>query len=180
MTSKKPQTLRKPAGAKGDLAARVAEQVQILSVRLLDTSAEQKAAGADDPGKVQTGFEVEATFDQAASRLRVLPRFTLAAVRPDGAADEWFLRIQAKFELVYDVDSSRGLSDAHYGAFAESNGVFNVWPYWREYVQSTTVRMGFPPLTLPVFRLGITRVKTPSRDSDRSADREDGTDSTAD
>jgi preprotein translocase subunit SecB len=31
------------------------------------------------------------------------------------------------------------------------NGIYNIWPYWREYVQTTTSRLGLPPLTLPVL-----------------------------
>jgi preprotein translocase subunit SecB len=38
-------------------------------------------------------------------------------------------------------------------AFAKSNGMLNVWPYWREFVQSITSRAGLPPLTVPLFRI---------------------------
>jgi len=38
--------------------------------------------------------------------------------------------------------------------FAETNGLYNAWPYWREFVQNTAARMSLPGLTVPVLRLG--------------------------
>ena len=37
--------------------------------------------------------------------------------------------------------------------FAQANGTFNLWPYWREFVQSTSTRMGLPALTVPSYRI---------------------------
>jgi hypothetical protein len=62
------------------------------------------------------------------------------------------LIVEASFILIYSVDSFDGLDEKNIEAFAVTNGVFNAWPYWREFVQNTTVRMGLSPLTIPVFR----------------------------
>ena len=53
-------------------------------------------------------------------------------------------------------------------AFADLNGVFNAWPYFREFVQSATVRMGLPAFVVPVLRLNrgkaqIQPAKAPAR-----------------
>ena len=37
-------------------------------------------------------------------------------------------------------------------AFCAMNGVFNAWPYAREFVQSSMARMNLPALVLPVMR----------------------------
>lgn len=37
--------------------------------------------------------------------------------------------------------------------FGKANGLYHVWPYWREYVQSTMVRLKLPAVTIPMFRL---------------------------
>lgn len=37
--------------------------------------------------------------------------------------------------------------------FGTANGLYHVWPYWREYVQSTMVRLKLPAITIPMFRL---------------------------
>lgn len=36
-------------------------------------------------------------------------------------------------------------------AFANFNATFNAWPYWREFVQSMTGRMGLPGVIIPVL-----------------------------
>lgn len=53
-------------------------------------------------------------------------------------------------------------------AFADLNGVFNAWPYFREFVQSATVRMGLPAFVVPVLRLNrdkpqVQSAKAPAR-----------------
>jgi hypothetical protein len=36
-------------------------------------------------------------------------------------------------------------------AFAEFNATFNAWPFWREFVQSMTARMGLPAVVVPLL-----------------------------
>jgi preprotein translocase subunit SecB len=67
------------------------------------------------------------------------------------------------------VTSLEGLTEAHLDAFAKTNAVFNAWPYWREFVQSTTVRMGLPPLVTPVFRFPTQPPPTPGPDTSDQA-----------
>ena len=43
------------------------------------------------------------------------------------------------------------LTEDHLLAFASQNVVFNIWPYWREYVSNQTIRLGVPKLTLPFY-----------------------------
>jgi preprotein translocase subunit SecB len=64
-----------------------------------------------------------------------------------------FLEIEAELVLLYSIKDIEGLDDSSFKSFAELNGTYNAWPYWREFVQNVTSRMGLPPLTIPVFRL---------------------------
>jgi hypothetical protein len=43
--------------------------------------------------------------------------------------------------------------DEFFLGFAKVNGVFNSWPYLREFVQSSAARAGIGSVTLPVFRV---------------------------
>jgi hypothetical protein len=63
------------------------------------------------------------------------------------------LSLQAAFDLLYELPKAKDFSAAALSHFANVNGVYNAWPYWRELVQSITVRMGLPPVVLPVFRI---------------------------
>ena len=37
--------------------------------------------------------------------------------------------------------------------FLTINPISNAWPYWREFVQSMSARMGFPALTVPLLEI---------------------------
>lgn len=63
------------------------------------------------------------------------------------------LQIEATFILRYSLTDATDLSSRDFAAFGRINGVHNAWPYWREFVQSTTVRMGLSALTAPLFRV---------------------------
>ena len=56
-------------------------------------------------------------------------------------------------DLRYALPDGFGSTPEERQAFADLNGVFNAWPYFREFVQSATVRMGLPAFVVPVLRL---------------------------
>lgn len=66
---------------------------------------------------------------------------------------EPFLAMRAVFELAYILPKGLNASREELEAFAAVNGVFNAWPYFREYVQATTARMNITPIVLPLFKL---------------------------
>ena len=67
------------------------------------------------------------------------------------------LLVQAEYSLIYEVDGERPSDDLALH-FAGANAVFNVWPYFRELVQSTACRMGVPQLVIPSLTIPV---KTP-------------------
>jgi len=67
--------------------------------------------------------------------------------------DILIIDVGARIEALYSVPKDKSFGDAQMKAFARSNGMLNVWPYWREYVQTATQRAGLAPLTLPLFRV---------------------------
>jgi len=54
----------------------------------------------------------------------------------------------ARYRLLVEVDPEPGTVEN----FARHNGLFNVWSFFREYLQSMTSRMGLPPATLPLLK----------------------------
>src|SRR6266566_2163153 len=130
----------------------VSDRIQILEVRLLECRSEQKHSNNELPRRITTNIDVDTHFDASSLRLSVYPRFLLLVKEQNTAPEDFFIRIEARFVVSYAVRSEEGLTQDNFDAFGERNGIYNVWPYWREFVQSTTARMGLPPLTLPVFR----------------------------
>lgn len=46
-------------------------------------------------------------------------------------------------------------SETEIAAFQKGNVVFNCWPFFREYVQNSVVRMDFPPPPVPFLRIQV-------------------------
>jgi hypothetical protein len=63
------------------------------------------------------------------------------------------ISVNATIEATYAVPNESEFSDFQVKSFAKSNGMINVWPYWREYVHAATQRAGLAALTLPLFRV---------------------------
>jgi hypothetical protein len=72
-------------------------------------------------------------------------------------ASETAIRVFADFELHYRLPEGISATDEEASIFAETNATLNAWPYLRETIQSTSVRMGVPPILLPLFRLPVAR-----------------------
>jgi len=67
--------------------------------------------------------------------------------------EELLLDIAARVEVQYAIPKGTNFTPLQLKWFARSNGMLNVWPYWRDFVQNTVVRAALPPLTLPLFRV---------------------------
>ena len=135
-----------------NLARRVIGSAELQQVRLLRGSCMTRIASPDElelelrmqaEGRV-TGLEID--------EFTVEAEIDVVAVRP-ATDDDPYMKVSGVFELHYAFPEELELSREEISAFAEINGVFNAWSYFREYVQSTTVRMGLPPVTLPLQRM---------------------------
>jgi hypothetical protein len=149
-----------------DLAAPIVASVKIKRVLLVDSethaSDEFYKSGTNPKGlTVQIGvptivfarlellnhFEVKVEYTLTAGKMG-----GEIASEKDPAGPYPLLSIKSVFVLVYSIESMSEFSDNQLSAFANTNGVFNSWPFWREFVLNTTGRMGVPPITIPVFR----------------------------
>lgn len=70
-----------------------------------------------------------------------------------GSANEPLMLAECTWEVDYRLAEGYQPDRRTVKAFKDGNAVFNCWPYFREYVQSTVTRMNLPPLTLPLLRL---------------------------
>lgn len=61
--------------------------------------------------------------------------------------------VECDFEADYELLEGFTLSPDAARAFKDGNAVFNLWPYFREYLQSSLQRMGMPAFTAPFLRL---------------------------
>lgn len=62
---------------------------------------------------------------------------------------EPILAIEACFDAIYVANKELSVEELE--AFGTNNVGYNVWPYWREYLQSTCARLGVNPIRLPFY-----------------------------
>jgi preprotein translocase subunit SecB len=132
--------------------------VQIRDIRLVEAGVSTSVRSATEAGEIK--FEVATSADVkeynkdegifwvlAQIKIRLIP------VEPEKDA---VVSVSAAFEIKYSLPKELRASQKQLNTFARINGVFNAWPYWREFVQNMVARMYLPTITLPVFRLGDT------------------------
>ncbi len=138
-----------------ELAIPVSDRVQIKHISTTASRArrgetERFATGGFGLKYHQAVEGVSANHDT--SQITVRLSFSVVTTKDGDPELDPLMQIDATFELVYSLESFEGIEDQNLQAFACTNGVYNAWPYWREFVQSTTTRMGLPALVPPVFR----------------------------
>ena len=64
-------------------------------------------------------------------------------------------------EILADIRAeyrmSNGIDEPSLEAFGSQNALFHIWPYWREIVQSLSVRFRLPAFALPMYQLPQTK-----------------------
>jgi len=106
--------------------------------------------GVTQVGKANTTTE-ESSLWVYIFRYKVGVKVTPKDAESDSEDFEDLLEITAEFDAEYV--SEKELDDADVSEFSEKNVGYHVWPYWREYVQSTISRMALPSslITVPFY-----------------------------
>ena len=135
-----------------DLAGTVARTVEIIAVRLREAHL-NSVADAHEHKDFEASQEVVIRYEYGGenSLLRVIPTFRFA-VHSKQADRLRLLELEASFQLEYRFTSQSPHDATALQTFADLNGMFNAYPYWRELVQSVVGRAGIGNLTLPVWR----------------------------
>lgn len=156
------------------LASRVAKSAQIKSVELLQTSARREVE-VRSPLTVEYGAEASAEWDKESGSLRVSVTLQMCGRSTYGHSKtsqdmgcDPAIEIDGTFLVVYGLPDSGAFSSDEIDAFGRVNGTYNVWPYWREYVQSVTTRMGLPPLALPLLTVEALRRMFDASDGEKA------------
>jgi hypothetical protein len=140
--------------------------VQIEDIRLVEASVKTRIRSPQDVGEVDLVVDGSASIKEHNKDGSFVVLATIdAKLVPRRSHEDSAISIRAAFELQYSLPPKFSVSRRNLDAFAQINGVFNAWPYWREFVESMTARMHLPPLILPVFRVRETRKTTPKKAS---------------
>ena len=136
--------------------ARIAAAASIGDVRLMEATVKRRIRHA-----TEVGDKALVTIGHGA-RLGGVPStdgsfFVVAGVEakvaPQDSKAAPFIVVKVSFEVSYRLPEGFTATKAELAEFAQTNGVFNAWPYCREFIQNATVRMGLPPIVLPLYRV---------------------------
>ena len=148
-------TADQPVVPSMNLAGAVADCVDIEEIKIVECRTATLILDPLEEGhEIQLRSEIAVTTKVKGSTIDVFPKFTVTgrAKNADSSAED-LLRVECKYRVRYQLKPDHNFTPQHFESFGQLNGVYNAWPYWREFVQSATVRMGLPALTLAVFRL---------------------------
>jgi hypothetical protein len=144
-----------------DLAKVVAAHVQIGTVALRKATVASAINPAAPPTELTLTQSHRATYKRegTSARLEVALDFHFLAVeeRASESAVE-AIKLEATYVLLYVVPEGQEYPDECLSAFAWLNGSYNVWPYWRELVQTVAGRVGLGSITIPVYRPKVVKL----------------------
>lgn len=139
-----------------EMVSLVAQRVQIEDIHMVRSTVRREFESDQPPPVVEFGFNAEANLDRATQRINARVIFSFDSYFEDDERPESPpLHIDVGFALAYSLQSLDDIDDEKIDAFGKMNAVYNAWPYVREFVQSTLLRMGLPALTLPVLTSGL-------------------------
>jgi hypothetical protein len=139
----------------------VAKHVEIQVVTLRSSSVKANFDVLEVPASLGLRQGYRASCDESRFRtegiLTVVVGFVFhASDAPDNEdaepSDSDALVVEAEYGIIYSIDRDVDLDPRCLQHFANVNGPYNAWPYWREHVQSVSGRVGLSSITVPLFR----------------------------
>jgi hypothetical protein len=135
------------------MAVEIAKRVQIRNVRCVEFKGRVVQQDKLMPLTVTYRVAAQTRVDSANSTIIVRANFVMEA-KPEGLKEaSAVVEASASLDLEYVFPDVGSLDEETIQNFGRINGVYNAWPYWREYVQNAVARMGLPPLVVPVYRI---------------------------
>ena len=152
MTKKKRKTKALKGVNKVAAGLLVSDRVQLKDVRLISCKCDQTPEATLGKKSYNIDYSTEVQVDKGNGYIIVTAKFHFEAFA-ESRTQKPVILIDASFLLAYKVEHFEGLTQKGFKQFANLNGIYNAWPYWREFVQNTVTRMGLPSLSIPVFRI---------------------------
>jgi preprotein translocase subunit SecB len=159
---------------------RIIKAVQLREIRLVEANCKTRIRSVQEAGDVEVRLDWSARLKEKEpdNSFVIAPSLDLQIV-PKGAKEETLplVWMRVGFEATYRLPDGLRATRRELRDFAQINGIFNVWPYWREFIQNMFARMNLPPFFLPVYRIEdhLSRQEGPEPAVERElAERESG------
>lgn len=123
----------------------------ISLVTLTTSTTLEPDALPDVPPRLALQYKAEGFDVPATNRVVVLATLTIVDEPSDSTPPT--VNLTMTHRLVYSRPASPTPTRPDVQQFADANGIFNVWPYWREMVHTLAHRMELPLPMLPLYRV---------------------------
>jgi hypothetical protein len=136
------------------LAVGLQQKSEIVSIRLIESTARCKVPFGDEeptPLSFSAEFHPEAVTLESAN-LKITIQFSF---RISDKANSDIVFLKCLLDADYRLSEGYQPTPEQVNAFKDGPAIFNCWPYFREYVQNTVIRMNYPPPTIPFLWLVI-------------------------
>lgn len=130
-----------------DLAAvaRVARNIDLRDIRVVNVQASCSPAPQE---LLEPQISVESSGALVSEgQLNVICDYTFTV----NAGGQQIATASIAYLMMYEVEGQ--IAERDIEPFARANGVYHSWPFLRQFLFDLTAKMGFPPLTLPVFQV---------------------------
>lgn len=134
----------------------ISNSIELKDIRQISGTFKQTPEASIVKKTIDLQRDVKVEIDNENKMIFVVADFKLKAYSDEEKSCE-VLEISASFLIAYKLDELKIFVDEDFKFFANNNGIYNAWPFWREYVQSASTRMGLPTITIPVFRIWPTK-----------------------
>jgi len=143
------------------LASAIARYVELDDVHLIDVKASLLVAKAEmlqlSVLELELGRSMACSMQKDTQVISVEAKLKADIHNQNDGRAKPLLSINCTYVLNYKFMAKGAPEGAelqrYLDAFARVNGVFNIWPYFRELIQSLSARMSLPPIVVPVYRV---------------------------
>lgn len=136
-------------------AREIIAAVELADVRLVEATCRSTVRSATEVAKpefqIAPSAKVSSKTKDGGFYVRATLDFKVLSVEDDQS--NVALSIRVVYELKYNLPKKLHPPLKALQAFARINGIYNAWPYFREFVQTTSQRMDLPAVVLPVYRI---------------------------
>lgn len=130
---------------------REAEKISLRDIRLVESHCKLgKLRKGSLPSQATNSIEMEFGLDAQKKTVSVVASMQLTLAYEDSAEDDEPIVLSSRYRLRYAITAP--VQDNLIEAATQHIALLNIWPYWREFVQSLMSRMGLPPFPLPLLR----------------------------
>lgn len=136
------------------IAARLAAKSDLMDIRMVKSSFEHRGFPQNgSPISYHLNINPDAKMAETSDKFVMSAEFTIEISQDIEDETNDIARIEFVLVGMYNIEEELEFTEEEVDAFSKSTGIFALYPYAREYVQSVTSRLGLPALTLGLHKV---------------------------